>query len=92
MSLHTAIETETEEAIDEYLVDAIKADMVERFKGRYDLSDLKGRVERGLERRPRAGWYSVLSRDIGNRGGELREEIRTAVREYLSQGPPQGAE
>ncbi len=82
------IETETEWAINEVLADAIKADMVERFKDRYDLSDLRGRVERGLKRRPRSSWRSVLRREIGDRGRGLHEEIKEAVQEYLSQGPP----
>jgi hypothetical protein len=43
------IEIETETAIDDVLADAIKADMVERFRHRYDLSDLLGYVERGLD-------------------------------------------
>ena len=36
------IQIETETAIDDVLADAIKADMVERFRHRYDLSDLLG--------------------------------------------------
>jgi len=43
------IEIETEMAIVDVLADAITADMVERFRHRYDLSDLLGYAERGLD-------------------------------------------
>jgi hypothetical protein len=77
------IEHETEWAINRVLADAIKEDMVERFKGRYDLSDLLGYVERGLEQEPRASWRLVLRGRIGDQGLNLRDEIEDAVREYL---------
>ena len=77
------IETETEWAIDRVLADAIKADMVERFKARYDLGDLLGYVERGLKKSPRSSWRSVVRRRMKTRGSALRNEIEAAVREYL---------
>jgi hypothetical protein len=58
------IETETEWAIDRVLADAIKADMVEKFKDRYDLGDLLGYVERGLGKKPSLSWRSVVRRRV----------------------------
>lgn len=69
-------------AIDEFLADAIKADMIEKFKDRYDL-DLLEDVREGLEAKPRSSWRDVLSQKIRAQGEELRAEIEAAVREYL---------
>src|SRR5215203_347968 len=77
------IENETEWAIDRVLGDAIKADMVEKFKARYDLGDLLGYVERGLKKSPSSSWRSVVRDRIDSRGSALRNEIEAAVREYL---------
>jgi hypothetical protein len=77
------IETEAEMAIADILADAIKSDVRERFRGRYDLSDLLGYVERGLEKHPRSSWRSVVQGRISRQGRDLREEIEDAVREYL---------
>jgi hypothetical protein len=76
------IEAETTMAIDQFLADAIKEDMVERFKGRYDL-DLLEYVRRELEANPRSSWRGVLREGISAQGVALRGEIEAAVREYL---------
>jgi hypothetical protein len=65
------------------LADAIKADMVERFRDRYDLSELPERVQKALEERPETSWRSALSDHISKEGRGLRSEIEQAVREYL---------
>jgi Topoisomerase 6 subunit A/Spo11, Toprim domain len=77
------IEVEAGLAIDRVLADAIKEDMVERFRDRYDLGDLLGHIERGLKAKPRSSWRSVLRERISAQGVELRGEIEASVRGYL---------
>jgi hypothetical protein len=77
------IETETEWAIDRVLADVIRAEMVEKFRDRYDLGDPLGYVQRRLKTRPRSSWRSALRSNIQSQGRTLRDEIEDAVREYL---------
>ena len=78
------IETEVDLAIERVLdVDEIKAALLERFRGRYDLSDLREHVEHGLRARPRSSWRSVLVRRIGEQGSVLSGEIEDAVRSEI---------
>jgi hypothetical protein len=79
------IEVETEMAIERVLADAIKAEMIERFRDRYDLEGLREHVERSLEEQPRESWRGVVGRRIGDQGRTLRDEIEDAVREYIEQ-------
>jgi hypothetical protein len=81
--IESDIETETEMAIDRVLADAIKAEMVEKFRDRYDTGDLAGYVRQQLKKKPVSSWRSVVRRKIQQQGTALSDEIEGAVREYL---------
>ncbi len=71
-------------AIDRVLdADEINARIIERFRDRYALDGLRDHVERGLERRPRSSWRSVLGAMIHAQGRGLRDEIEAAVRDEI---------
>jgi hypothetical protein len=77
------IKVETAMAIEDLLADEIKEAMVERFTDRYNTDNLRQTILDKLEDKPRSSWRKVLGRLISDQGTALRDNIRTAVSEYL---------
>jgi hypothetical protein len=78
------IRAEVSLAIDEIVdLDGIERVILDDFRDRYDLSDLRQEIQEGFARSSRASWRALLKERVASRGAHLRSDIREAVREEI---------